>query len=161
MEQYMNPQGFRLSPETGYFTREGVDVIAFEDIYPEGHQGGVSLLMHGERIAANGVVRFEPAPGQWQPVPLQLERSVSFASGIGAESVTAAYGFNRADASYIPGGVVSGTALIRPDFPELKDWPYLWQQTEYVLGGGSSRFMFLVLAVQDLMRHPTAPALCM
>ena len=79
-------------------------------------------------------------------------RSVSFASGIGAKSVTAAYGFNRADSSYIPGGVVSGTALIRPDFPELKEWPFLWQQTEYVLGGGSSRFMFLVLAVQELMR---------
>ena len=80
-------------------------------------------------------------------------KSVSFASGIGAESVTAAYGFNRADASFLPGGVVSGTALIRPDFPELKEWPYLWQQTEYVLGGGSSRFMFLVLAVQELMRN--------
>ncbi len=79
-------------------------------------------------------------------------RSVSFASGIGTESVTTAYGCNRADASYIPGGVVSGTALIRPDFPELKQWPFLWQQTEYVLGGGSSRFMFLVLAVRELMR---------
>ena len=77
--------------------------------------------------------------------------SVSFASGIGAVSATTAYGFNRADASYIPGGVISGTALIRPDFPELKEWPYLWQQTEYVLGGGSSRFLFLVLAVRDLM----------
>ncbi len=77
-------------------------------------------------------------------------RSVSFASGVGTESVTTAYGFNRADASYIPGGVVSGTALIRPDFPELKEWPYLWQQTEYVLGGGSSRFLFLVLAVRAL-----------
>ena len=83
-------------------------------------------------------------------------RSVSFASGIGADSVTAAYGFNRADMSYIPGGVVSGTALIRPDFPELKEWPYLWQQTEYMLGGGSSRFMFLVLAVRDLMRGKEA-----
>lgn len=80
-------------------------------------------------------------------------RSVSFASGIGTESVTTAYGFNRADMSYIPGGVVSGTALIRPDFPELKEWPYLWQQTEYVLGGGSSRFMFLVLAVKDLLQQ--------
>ena len=78
-------------------------------------------------------------------------RSVSFASGIGAVSATTAYGFNRADFSYIPGGVVSGTALIRPDYPELKDWPFLWQQTEYVMGGGSSRFMFLVLAVQELM----------
>jgi hypothetical protein len=57
-----------------------------------------------------------------------------------------AYGYNRADYSYIPGGVVSGTALIRPDYPELKDFPYLWQQGEYVLGGGSSNFMFLVLA---------------
>ena len=78
-------------------------------------------------------------------------RSVSFASGIGAVSATTAYGFNRADFSYIPGGVVSGTALIRPDYPELKEWPFLWQQTEYVMGGGSSRFMFLVLAVQELM----------
>lgn len=80
-------------------------------------------------------------------------QSVSFASGIGAVSATTAYGFNRADAAYIPGGVISGTALIRPDFPELKEWPYLWQQTEYVLGGGSSRFMFLVLAAIDLNRE--------
>ena len=58
---------------------------------------------------------------------------------------------SQADFSYIPGGVISGTALIRPDYPELKEWPFLWQQTEYVMGGGSSRFMFLVLAVQELM----------
>ncbi len=77
-------------------------------------------------------------------------KSISFASGIGANSVTSAYGFNRADSSFVPGGVVSGTALIRPDFPELKDWPYLWQQTEYVMGGGSTRFMFLVLAARAL-----------
>ena len=66
---------FRLSAETGYFTCRGVDVIAFEDIYPAGHQGGVSLLMHGERVAANGDVRFEPTPGQWQPVPVQTGRT--------------------------------------------------------------------------------------
>ena len=72
--------------------------------------------------------------------------TASFASGVGARSATVAYGLNRADWSYIPGGVVSGTALIRPDFPELLEFPYLWQQTEYVLGGGSSHYMFLVLA---------------
>ncbi|MDR0221189.1 MAG: hypothetical protein LBI54_07290, partial [Lachnospiraceae bacterium] len=60
---------------------------------------------------------------------------------------------NRADWSYIPGGVVSGTALIRPDFPELKSFPFLWQQTEYVIGGGSSCFMFLVLAVIEIMER--------
>lgn len=76
--------------------------------------------------------------------------TMSFASGVGAKSATVGYGLNRADWSYIPGGVISGTALIRPDLPELLVFPYLWQQTEYVLGGTSSHFMFLVLAVQEL-----------
>ena len=77
--------------------------------------------------------------------------TVSFASGVGAQSATTAYGMNRGDFSFIPGGVISGTALIRPDFPELLKWPFLWQQTEYVLGGGSSCYMFLVLAARQLM----------
>lgn len=77
----------------------------------------------------------------------------SFASGVGAKSATVGYGLNRADWSYIPGGVVSGTALIRPDFPELLTFPFLWQQVEYVLGGGSSHYMFLVLAVDDLLKQ--------
>jgi hypothetical protein len=82
------------------------------------------------------------------------ENTASFASGVGSRSATVAYGFNRADWTYIPGGVVSGTALIRPDFPELKEFPYLWQQTEYVLGGGSSNYMFLVLAADQVLNHP-------
>lgn len=77
----------------------------------------------------------------------------SFASGVGAKSATVGYGLNRADWSYIPGGVISGTALIRPDFPELLTFPFLWQQTEYVLGGGSSHYMFLVLAVKQLVEQ--------
>lgn len=77
----------------------------------------------------------------------------SFASGVGASSATVAYGLNRADWSYIPGGVVSGTALIRPDFPELLTFPFLWQQVEYVLGGGSSHYMFLALAAQQMSRN--------
>lgn len=79
--------------------------------------------------------------------------TASFASGVGAKSATVAYGLNRADWSYIPGGVVSGTALIRPDFPELLTFPFLWQQTEYVLGGGSSHYMFLVLAAQKIFKQ--------
>jgi endoglucanase len=79
------------------------------------------------------------------------ENTASFASGVGARSMTVAYGINRADWSYIPGGVSSGTALIRPDFPELKDFPFLWQQGEYVMGGGSSNYMFLVLAADQVL----------
>jgi hypothetical protein len=76
--------------------------------------------------------------------------NASFASGVGSKSVIVAYGVNRGDWSYIPGGVASGTALIRPDFPELKEWPFFWQQTEYVIGGGASNFMLLALAAGDL-----------
>jgi hypothetical protein len=79
------------------------------------------------------------------------ENTSSFASGVGARSTTVAYGVNRADWSYIPGGVSSGTALIRPDFPELLEWPYLWQQQEYVMGGGATNFMFLVLAADKML----------
>ena len=79
--------------------------------------------------------------------------TASFASGVGVKSLTSAYGVNRADLSYIPGGVASGTAIIRPDFPELKDnWSFLWQQTEYVMGGGETNFMFLVLATNQLLK---------
>ena len=38
------------------------------------------------------------------------------------------------------------------DFPELKEWSYFWQQTEYVLGGGSTNFMFLVLAAKEVLK---------
>jgi hypothetical protein len=101
---------------------------------------------------------FRKAWPQYTPDTLQMEalnfvlgvhpgdNPESFASGVGAKSATVAYGGNRADWSYIPGGVISGTALIRPDLPELKIWPYFWQQREYVMGGGATNFMFLALA---------------
>ena len=79
--------------------------------------------------------------------------NASLVSGVGAKSVQVAYGVNRADWSYIPGGVVSGTALIRPDFPELLEWPYLWQQTEYCLGTPTGDYIFLVLAAKDLLKN--------
>jgi hypothetical protein len=77
----------------------------------------------------------------------------SFVSGVGSRSLTTAYGFNRGDWSYIPGGSASGTALIRPDYPELLTWPFLWQQTEYVLGGGTTDYMFLVLAAESVLNR--------
>jgi endoglucanase len=81
------------------------------------------------------------------------ENTASFASGVGVNSLTVAYGVNRDDWSYIPGGVGSGTAIIRPDLPELKLWPYFWQQTEYVMGGGATDFMFLTMAADRLFNE--------
>ncbi|MFL6576223.1 MAG: glycoside hydrolase family 9 protein [Povalibacter sp.] len=77
--------------------------------------------------------------------------TASFVSGVGANSLLTAYGFNRADWSHIPGGSASGTALIRPDFPELKHWPFFWQQTEYVLGRGTTDYLLLVLAANQVL----------
>jgi hypothetical protein len=79
--------------------------------------------------------------------------TASFVSGVGATSLRTAYGFNRADWSHIPGGSASGTALIRPDFPELKHWPFFWQQTEYVLGRGTTDYLLLVLAADHVLNR--------
>jgi hypothetical protein len=79
--------------------------------------------------------------------------TASFVSGVGAKSMIPAYGMNRADWSYIPGGIASGTALIRPDFPELLEWPFLWQQGEYCLGYPTSDYVFLVLAADHVLNN--------
>ncbi len=57
-----------------YFEMGGVNVMAYHDIYPEGHQGGVAVIMHGKRLATNGDLRLDETPGQWQPIPKQLDR---------------------------------------------------------------------------------------
>ncbi len=81
------------------------------------------------------------------------ENTASFVSGVGTKSMTVAYGTNRAEWSFIPGGVCSGTNLVRPDLPELLEWPFLWQQAEYVIGGGATNFMFLVLGADKILNQ--------
>src|SRR5215470_13948358 len=60
-----------------YCEMPGVNVMAFQDIYPEGHQAGVSIIQNGVRVATNGDLRLDPTPGQWQPMPKQDKRTVS------------------------------------------------------------------------------------
>lgn len=76
---------------------------------------------------------------------------ISFVSGVGASSKKVAYGTNRADYSFIAGGVVPGVLIIEPDFPENKeDWPFLWGENEYVIGV-CAEYLFLVNAVNELL----------
>jgi hypothetical protein len=77
--------------------------------------------------------------------------NTSLVSGVGPRSILIAFGVNRTMEGYIPGGMVSGTALIRPDFPELKETtPYLWQQSEYVMPGAAT-YIFCVMAADLLL----------
>ena len=56
-----SPSNLKLN-ERGYFAGPGLNVIVFDDIYPEGHQTGVTVIQHGRRVAANGDVRLEVGP---------------------------------------------------------------------------------------------------
>ena len=77
---------------------------------------------------------------------------LSFVSGVGTVSKRIAYGNNRADFSFIAGGVVPGVLILKPDFPENKeDWPFVWAENEYVINLGSG-YLYLVKAVIDLLQ---------
>lgn len=79
--------------------------------------------------------------------------NISHVSGVGAHRPIPAYGLNRSDFSYIPGGVFSGVEIIEPDFFELKDnHPFLWQQSEYIVYGATP-FMFCALAADRLLNQ--------
>jgi hypothetical protein len=76
---------------------------------------------------------------------------ISLVSGVGTRSKEIAYGNNRADFTFIAGGVVPGVLILKPDFPENKeDWPFLWGENEYVVGLGAS-YIFLVQAANQLV----------
>ncbi|MGB7549361.1 MAG: glycoside hydrolase family 9 protein [Terracidiphilus sp.] len=65
--------------------------------------------------------------------------NVSLVSTVGTYSKLIGYGNNRADYTFIPGGMIPGVVIIEPDFPELKDaWPFLWYENEYVVDAAST-----------------------
>jgi hypothetical protein len=75
---------------------------------------------------------------------------LSFVSAVGTRSKMVAYGNNRAEFTFIAGGVVPGILVLNPDFPENKeDWPFFWGENEYVVDLGAS-YIFLALAAQEL-----------
>ncbi len=76
--------------------------------------------------------------------------NVSFVSGVGTHSKRIAYGNNRADFTFIAGGVVPGILVLKPDFPENKeDWPFLWGENEYVIDVCAD-YILLANMVNDL-----------
>jgi endoglucanase len=79
--------------------------------------------------------------------------NLSFVSGVGTRSKRVAYGQNRAEFTFIAGGVVPGVLVLKPDFPEnQEDWPFLWGENEYVVDI-CAHWIFLANAVNDLLRE--------
>jgi hypothetical protein len=73
-----------------------------------------------------------------------------YIAGMGFSPGLTAYALNRDDWSYVPGGVVSGATLVKPDFWEFKQTPFLWYEREIVMSGAVD-FLFDVLAVRKLL----------
>ena len=79
--------------------------------------------------------------------------NLSFVSAVGTKSKKVAYGSNRADFSFIAGGVVPGILLMKPDYPENKEnWPFFWGENEYIVDIGAS-YIFLVNAADELLKN--------
>jgi hypothetical protein len=65
--------------------------------------------------------------------------STSYVAGVGTVSKTMTYSNNRADNGYIPGAVIPGYIIIKPDFPEcIDDFGFLWFEDEAVVAGSAS-----------------------
>jgi len=65
--------------------------------------------------------------------------STSYVAGVGTVSKTKTYSNNRADNSYIPGALIPGYIIIKPDFPEcIDDFGFLWFEDEAVVAGSAS-----------------------
>ena len=65
--------------------------------------------------------------------------STSYVAGVGTVSKTKTYSNNRADNSYIPGAVIPGYVIIKPDFPEcIDDFGFLWFEDEAVVAGSAN-----------------------
>ncbi len=120
-----NPYGVPISTGTwggsGTVTRFGTGLYFLHRAFPE--TIGPEYTLH----ALDYILGRHPAS------------NVSYVSAVGTQSKLIAYGNNRADYTFIPGGMIPGVTIIQPDYPELKEgWPFLWYENEYVVDAVSS-----------------------
>lgn len=79
--------------------------------------------------------------------------STSYVAGVGTVSKTKTYSNNRGDNSYIPGAVIPGYIVIKPDFPEcIDDFGFLWFEDEAVVAG-SANWVVAGNAAEELVKE--------
>ena len=82
--------------------------------------------------------------------------SVSYVAAIGTASKLHTYSNNRGDDSYIPGAMIPGYVVIKPDFPEcITDFGMLWFEDETTVSAASS-WVLVANAAQALVAESTS-----
>jgi endoglucanase len=77
----------------------------------------------------------------------------SWISAVGTKSRLLGYGNNRAEFTFLPGGVSPGYVVVNPDLPEyMETWPFLWFENEYVVNGGAA-FVLAANAADNLVKE--------
>jgi endoglucanase len=77
--------------------------------------------------------------------------NTSLVATVGTRSKHLAYGNNRADFTFIPGVIVPGVLILKPDYPEnMDDWPFLWGENEGTITG-AAQYIFLANAAKELL----------
>lgn len=78
--------------------------------------------------------------------------NVSFITSVGVNTKKVAYSNNRADYTVIPGGVVPGLIVKKPDFLENKDdYPFLWGENECCINSVPN-YVMLNLACDEVAK---------
>ena len=76
--------------------------------------------------------------------------NLSFVSTVGTDSKLIDYTHNRADYSFVPGAMVPGVLVIKPDFPEEKvHWPFLWFENEATVATATSYILTAAGAIAE------------
>ena len=79
--------------------------------------------------------------------------NVSFITSVGVNTKKVAYSNNRADYSVIPGGVIPGLIVKKPDFLENKDdYPFLWGENECCINS-IPNYVMLNLACDEIAKR--------
>ncbi len=82
--------------------------------------------------------------------------SVSYIAAIGTASKLKTYSNNRWDNSFIPGGMIPGYVVIKPDFPEcITNFGLLWFEDETTVSAGSS-WVLEANAAEAIVKQETA-----
>lgn len=76
--------------------------------------------------------------------------NVSLVSTVGTRSKLIDYTHNRADYSFVPGAMVPGVLVIKPNFPEQKlHWPFLWFENEATVSTAASYILTANAAIAE------------